>query len=65
MKKLLIASLITLSSASIFAADNTATAAKTDVFKQAEQLYAAKITLPHFKNANALPNQVTPKLFIT
>lgn len=42
MKKLLIASLITLSSASIFAADSTTTAAKTDVFKQAEQLYAAK-----------------------
>jgi len=42
MKKLLIASLITLSSASIFAADNTTTAAKTDAFKQAEQLYAAK-----------------------
>jgi hypothetical protein len=33
---------VNLSSASIFAADNTATAAKTDVFKQAEQLYAAK-----------------------
>ncbi len=53
MKKLLIASLITLSNASIFAADNTATAAKTDVFKQAEQLYAAKTTLLHFKKCNA------------
>jgi len=42
MKKLLIASLITLSSTSVFAADNTTTAAKTDAFKQAEQLYAAK-----------------------
>ncbi len=65
MKKLLIASLITLSSASIFAADNTATAAKTDVFKQAEQLYAAKTTPLHFKKCNASPKQVMPKLSIT
>ncbi|MFI7910249.1 sel1 repeat family protein, partial [Acinetobacter baumannii] len=42
MKKLLIASLIAISSSSIFAADTTASAAKNDVFKQAEQLYAAK-----------------------
>lgn len=42
MKKLLIASLIAISSSSIFAADTTTSAAKNDVFKQAEQLYAAK-----------------------
>ncbi len=42
MKKLLIASLIAISSSSIFAADTTASVAKNDVFKQAEQLYAAK-----------------------
>ncbi len=65
MKKLLIASLIAISSSSIFAADTTTSAAKNDVFKQAEQLYAAKIILLPFKKSNVLHKQEMLKPSIT
>ncbi len=65
MKKLLIASLIAISSSSIFAADTTASVAKNDVFKQAEQLYAAKIILLLSKKCSALRRQEMLKRSIT
>ena len=61
MKKLLIASLITLSHHLQLI---TQRLAKTDVFKQAEQLYAAKLPAA-FQEMQRLAHQVTPKLSIT